>query len=42
MKNQTNQKEQYPVPETKVIIVKMCSIIADSNGSGETPGEQEL
>ena len=40
MKNQVNQKEQYPVPETKEILVRMSSIIAQS--SGETPGEEEV
>lgn len=37
MKNQTNQKEQYPVPETNVILVHVDGILMQSQ---EDPGLQ--
>lgn len=38
MKNQTNQKEQYPVPETKEILVQMdMRILQDSQVENPTP-----
>lgn len=38
MKNQTNQKEQYPVPETVIINVRLGGIMMISN---EKPDDEE-
>ena len=37
-----NTEEQYLVPETSVILIKMNGILMDSHGSGEDPGEGDM